>query len=338
MRGWLLRGCAIVLAAVLPLLLGAPAAMAMLLLMPAAVECCREADERLACGGAIAALYLACWITLPEALSGVALLWCAAGAVMLAVRDGHAVKRGAAWVGICLAMLCIACMILSYRYQGQLCEGLAWDMVSAIAQREDGAQILLQCYQAGFSRLEDDLAPAVSLLGQLALTAEVKQQLMYSLRTTLAALLETLIPQVVVAWLLLTAVLTAALPDVVRRRRGKAGYLPPFGEWQLTDTVRRHLNVLVVGYLLMLFTDQPLLVLLASLCAAAFQYAYMVLGLAVMEGVTKQHGTVRFVRRLWMAGCTLFAPFVLVILGVVDRGLDLRKLRRLPDDEGGYGL
>lgn len=336
MPGWVLRGICVAAAGVVPLLLGMPAAIVMLLLVPVAVECAREGNERLTCGAAIAALYLACWLKLPEAVSGIVLPWCAAGIVMLVIRDGHSVKRGLAWAGIGIGMLCMVSMILSYRYAGDMCEGIAEDMVNLLAQQPEANQMLLQCYQMGLCRLEDDLDMVVRLLGPLAITGEIKSEMLYSLRSILADSLEMLLPQVIVAWLMLTAVLSAAVPDIVRRKSGRQGHLPTFGEWQLTGRMLSHLNVLVLVYLLVIFTDQPVLVMMGRLCGAAFQYAYMILGLAVMEGISKQHGTVRFVRRLWMAGCTLFAPFVLLILGVVDRGLDLRRLRHSTDDKGGY--
>ena len=336
MPGWVLRLGCVALAALLPLVIGLPAAVILLLLIPVAVECSREANERLTCGAAIAALFAVCCTSMPGAISILAVPMCLAGGLMLLYREGHSFQRGIAWGFICVVVLCMFSMVMTHRYQGDMCQGLAEEMVNAVSQGENGSEILLQCYQMGLCSLEDDLEMVVRLLGPLAITGEVQRELLYSLRSTLADSLEILLPQVIVAWLMLTVVLSAAVPDIVRRKSGRQGRLPSFGEWQMTDKVLSHLNALVLVYFLVIFTDQPVLVMLGRLCGAAFQYAYMVLGLAVLEGVSKQHGMVRFIRRLWMAACTLFAPFVLLILGVVDRGLDLRRLRHSTDDKGGY--
>lgn len=336
MPGWVLRICCVASAALLPVVAGLPVAILLLLLIPVAVECSREAGERLTCGAAIAALFAVCCIMMPEMISILAVPMCLAGGLMLLYRDGHSVQRGIAWGFICVLALCMFSMVMTHRYQGDLCEGLAEDMVNLLAARPEANQVLLRCYQMGLCSLEGDLESILRLLGPLAVTGNVKRELLYSLRSTLADSLEMLLPQVIVAWLMLTVVLSAAVPDIVRRKSGKQGRLPAFSEWQMTDKVLSHLNALVLVYFLVIFTDQPLLVMMGRLCGAAFQYAYMILGLAVMEGVSKRHGMVRFIRRLWMAACTLFAPFVLLILGVVDRGLDLRRLRHSTDDKGGY--
>lgn len=335
MRAWVLRIGCMAAAGVLPLLAGVPVAILLLLLVPVAAECCREADERLACGGAMAALCMACWYLLPGAAGAVALVWCIAAGGMLLNRERNAIRRGLTWAGIGMVILCMASVMLAQRYQGDLCEGLAGDMVNALAQRKDAGKVLLQCYQMGLCRLEDDMSVVVRLLGPLAVNGGVKREMLYSLRSTLADSLNALVPQAVMAWLMLTALLAAAVPDVVRRRMGLPGKLTPFGEWQLTNGVLGHLNVLVVIYLAVLLTDQPVLVMLGRLCGAAFQYTYMIFGLAVMEGISKRHGMARLVRRIWMAACILFAPFILLILGVVDHRLDLRRLRHSTDDKGG---
>lgn len=335
MPRWVLR-VGFVLAALSPLLLGTPAVLALWLLMPVAVECSREVDENYFFFGAILVLLGVTWYTQSRDMLPLAMVWGGCGMGMLIWSQQSVMKRSAAWVGICLVFLLMTCLLLNSSYQGQAAEGLAREIVEWINLREDSADILWQCYQMGLARLEDNESPLINLFGMLLMTPEVKQQLLYSLRFTLTTLIRTLIPQAVMAWMMFTAVLAAAVPDVVRRRRGLRGRLIPFGEWCMTDTMRRCLNLMVVGYLLQLFVDAPLVATLGSLCGAAFQYAYMILGLAVMEGVTKQFGTARPLRRLWMAACILLAPVVLVILGVVDGWFDLRRLRRSTDDEGGY--
>ncbi len=335
MAKWLLR-CCIVLAALTPLLLGLPAALVLWLLMPVAVECSREAGENYFMAAAILVLMAVTCFTQPVDVFAPAMVWGGCGIGMAIWEQRNAARRGATWAGICLALLVLICLSLGSHYGGQAAEGLAREITAWIESQDNAGEILWQCYQAGLARLDESQTPVLSLFGMLLITPEMVHQLTYSLQFTLTGLLRALIPQVVVAWIMFTAVLTAALPDVMRRRKGLHGRLAPFGEWHLTNGLRRYMNLLVLGYVLQLFSDAPLMAVLGNLCGAAFQYAYMILGLACMEGVAKQFGTTRFLRRLWMGACILFAPVVLMILGVADGWFDFRKLRRLTDDEGGF--
>lgn len=331
---WVLRGGSIVLAAGIPLLSGIPGALALLLILPVAVECCRAAGERPACCAAIAAFCAGCCYAAP-ALTLPALVWCGAGLGMSLLGGDEPQGRGLAWAALCTALLCGLLVWMNFHYEGQVFAGLAEDAVTWVNAQDNAGEMLLRCYQMGFSRLEDDMQPVVNLLGMLVMTQQVRLELLYSLRTTLEALLTSLLPQVIVFWVLATAVLTAALPDVVRRKGGRRGRLPSFGTWRLSIGQRRCLNVLALGYFLPLLAGSAVVSLMGSLCAATFHCAYMLLGLAVMEGLTKQYGTARLLRRLWMAVCLVLAPVVLVILGIADEALDLRKLRRSTEDEGG---
>ena len=334
MPGWVLR-CSFVAAALLPLLLGAPAALVLWLLMPLAVECSRVAEEHYFCMAGIVLLAGVCCLTLPEDYYALSFLWGGAGVGMLLSRQPKGFERSLIWAGLSAGMLCAALAWLGSLYQGDIFAGLAGEIAELLQQHERSGELLLRCYQLGFSRLEDELAAAVNVLGTLALTEEVKLQLLYSLRTTLETSLGLMMPQGIAAWLVLTLLLTTAVPDALRRKRGQKGILPPFAAWMLTRKAHAHLNALIMVYLLSLLAGSPVLATMGRLCAATFQYAYMILGLAVLEGVSKQHGMKRFIRRLWMAACILFAPFVLLILGVMDRVFDMRHLRRLTDDKGG---
>lgn len=334
MPGWLLR-CGFVAAALLPVLLGAPAALIMWLLIPVAVECCRVVREQGTCIAALAVLVGASGWVLSQDVWALCLVWGVTSLILLMSRETNHLRRSLVWTGATALMLCAVLAWLGGVYQGEITYGLADALVWRLYGRENAEEWLLRCWQMGLCSLEDELALAVRLLGRLALSEEVRLQLLYSLRTTVKTALDALLPQASVAWLLLTLVLTTAVPDIFRRKRGERGVLPSFGEWQLSQWAHRQLNALVIVYLICLMAAHPVAATLGSMCAAAFQYTYMLLGMAVLEGMGKRRGTVKAVRRLWMAGCIIFAPFILLILGVADRGLDLRQLRRLTDDKGG---
>lgn len=335
MARWILR-CAFILSAVVLPALFAPAAPLMLLLMPLTVECSREWDERYFCGVGIFLLMMSCYARFGEEGMAWAFLWGGCGIGMLMWRQGDGFRRGMVWTGLSAGLLCIALVWLGHCYPAGIIPGLAEGIVNWIDARPDAGNILLQCYQMGFSRLEEDLQPVVNLFGRLLMTRDVRNQLLYSLRYTMEVSLQTLAPQLIAAWLTLTLVLTTAVPDMLRRKQGRKGELPPFSDWHMTDWARKHLNFMALVYLLCLFTDNPMLIMVGNMCAATFQYAYLIFGLAVMEGITKRFGTVRFLRRLWMTACILFAPFILVILGIADRMFDLRRLSHSTEDKGGF--
>lgn len=306
----------------------------LLVLLPLAVACCCAAGKRMACAVGIGAFAAACCLVLPSGVLPV-LLWCGAGVAMCLLPWGNAKQRAAVWACLCLGMACGLLLWANIHYYGQVIAGLAEDMVAWVDAREDAPSILLRCYYAGFSRLEETYQPAVSLLGTLAVTPRVRAELLYSLRTTLEGLLPGLVAKGIVLWAMLTAVLVAALPDGIRRRHGQSGELPRFAHWQPEAGLRRGMRLMALGYLAQAMGTSATVVIMGSLCAATFWYGYALLGLAVLEGVGRNHGTPKHIRRLWMALGLLLAPVVLVILGLADGAMDPRKLRRLTDDEGG---
>jgi len=83
MAKWVLRIGFVLAAVLLPVLLGAPAALMLLLLMPVAVECSREWDERYFCGVGIFLLMVSCYAQLGGEGYAWAFLWGGAGIGML---------------------------------------------------------------------------------------------------------------------------------------------------------------------------------------------------------------------------------------------------------------
>lgn len=331
---WVLRSSYVLLAACAPLLAGLPGILALLLLMPVAVECCRATGEHPTCMAVLGVFCaVSCWMQ--PGIAVPVLAWCATGMAMCLVHRGSARRRGACWAALCLAMLCGLLAWASLRHPGDLFSWLAERIVAWVEAQEGSDMLLLQCYQMGYSRLEEGNQLLVGVLGNLGITPQVRQELLYSLRTTLEQQLPSVMPQAMVAWVLLTAVLTAALPDAIGRKRGQKGQLSPFGEWRLDVPLRRCLNLMALGYLLELLGTSAAVVTMGNLCAAVFRYGYILLGLAVLEGITKKAGTARALRILWMAVLLLLAPVLLVILGIADWYLDPRRLRRSTEDEGG---
>lgn len=235
---WVLRG-GVLASAVLPLVVGLPLAAALLVLLPAAVEIAREYRERATFTAAAAVLALTGWVMLPQTAAIPALLWCAICAGMTWRPADEPVRRGGCWLCAAVVTLATALALLSRHYGGDLFEGLAWDAVQWLSSRENGVTLLLRAYQAGFASLEKEAAmlPALNFFGHVVMAENIRLELMYSLRTTLAEALELLAPRLAVDWLGLTALIGAALPESIRRRRGQMAQLPTFDQWRLPDGI-----------------------------------------------------------------------------------------------------
>ena len=339
MRAWLVQAAALAAAALVPLLLGVPGILGMLVLLPTAVECAREAGWRISCAGSAAILCAWCLARMPQAMACAA-PWCLAalGMLLAPVRPGW--RRGAVWAALTAAECCGVLLWLGHRYSGIPDAGLAWDVVNWIDRQDNAAELLLRAYTAGYARLTGDLArlPAVRLFGQVVMTQQVRNELLYSLRVSLEALLRARLPGGIV-WLIgLEGLVCAMLPDMLCRRGGRAGYLPRFDRWQLPRELSRPMTALLACMLLPLFTQQGAAVSFGRLCAATFQFVYLWLGRSVIEGLMKQRGAPVVTRRLLQAAGLVLLPFAPMLVGVADQAMDLRRLHGPKADEGGFEL
>ena len=337
MRAWLVRAAALAAVALMPLLLGVPGILGMLVLLPLAVECAREAGWRIPCAACAVTVCAWCYVCMPQALACAA-LWCLMAPVMLLapVRPGW--RRGAVWAALTAAECFIVLVWLGRWYGGATDAGPAWDIVNWIDRQDNAVEILLRAYSSGYARLTGDMArlPAARLFGQIVMTNEVRTELLYSLRVSIELLLKARLPGIIV-WLIgLEGLMCAMLPDMLRRRSGKPGYLPRFDRWQLPRELARPMTALLAGMLLPLFAQQGAAVCLSRMCVAAFQFVYIWLGLSAMEGLMKQRGTAVLTRRLIQAAGLVLLPFVPMLVGVADQAMDLRRLRSPKDDKGGF--
>lgn len=337
MRAWLVRAAALAAAALVPLLLGVPGILGMLVLLPLAVECAREAGWRIECAAGTAIVCAWCCLRMPQALPCAA-VWCLTALAMLLapVRPGW--RRGVVWAALTAAECCLILLWLGRRYGGAADAGPAWDIVDWIDRQDNAVEILLRAYSSGYARLTGDMArlPAVRLFGQIIMTQEVRSELLYSLRVSIDALLRARLPGIII-WLIgLEGLLCAMLPDMLCRRAGHPGHLPRFDRWRLPQELSRPMTALLPGMLLPLFSQQYAAVCLGRMCMAAFQFVYIWLGLSALEGLMKQRGTAVLTRRLIQAAGLVLLPFAPMLVGMADQAMDLRRLRDPKDDEGGF--
>jgi len=338
-RQWGFRLAALAVMAASPLLGGTVFAVLLLLVMPLLVECSRVQGEQLSAACCAAGLALGCALTLPQQALYVALPWCAACALIPWTAVASPFRRGAVWSAVVTGALCAALALLGY--QGPVADGLAWDAVHWISAQENCEALLVQAYQLGLARLDSTVAqtPAINLFGMLIMPEAVRQELLYSLRYTLSVALESLLPQWAVYWIGLTGLLCSVVPDVLRRRSGKQGLLPPAGLWRFTPRAHRLLTAALLWSLAAGLMEHSVARLTGSMCMALFHLAYTVLGLCVLEGLTKRLGMARTRRRIIAGIALVIAPFVPLMLGVTDRIFDFRTPRPAHDDDkdqGGY--
>ena len=334
-EAWLAAaGCAALVTAA-ALLLGAPVTTALLIALPMAAEVLREAERPWTATLTAAGLGVAAWFTLPATIAPLALAWCAMAMLMTWLPMRRAVYRGILWGAMASGIICGALVILGTHYQGLVSEGLAGDAVNWIDGRKDAASILLRAYQSGLAGLEDDLAimPVLPTLGGgFIMPDNVRTELLKGLRTTIALLVQTYLPGVLVGWIGLTGLLCAVLPDVYRRRHGKPGRLPAFGMWRMPEEMNALTLLLILSSWIGSMSASLVTAQACAMCGAAFQDIYLVLGMCTGSSLMRRQGTGRGARYGVLALGAVLLPTVLVILGVADQAFDLRGLRRSTDE------
>lgn len=327
-------GCAALVTAA-ALLLGAPVTAALLMVLPMAAEVLREAERPWTATMTAAGLGVAAWFTLPALIAPLTVAWCAMAILMAWLPMRRAVHRGVLWGAAASGIICAALTILGAHYQGLIAEGLAGDVANWIDGRKDAASILLRAYQSGLAGLEEDLAimPVLPTFGGgFIMPDNVRTELLKGLRTTIALLLQSYLPGMMVGWIGLTGLLCAALPDVYRRRHGKPGRLPAFGMWRMPDEWNAMTLLLILSSWIGSMSASQVTAQACAMCGAAFQDIYLVLGMCTGSALMRRQGTGRGARYGVMALGAVLLPTVLVILGVADQAFDLRGLRHSIDE------
>lgn len=327
-------GCAALVTAA-ALLLGAPVTAALLMVLPMAAEVLREAERPWTATLTAAGLGIAAWFTFPALIAPLVVAWCAMAILMAWLPMRRAVHRGVLWGAAASGIICAALTILGAHYPGLIAEGLAGDVANWIDGRKDAASILLRAYQSGLAGLEEDLAimPVLPTFGGgFIMPDNVRTELLKGLRTTIALLLQSYLPGMMVGWIGLTGLLCAVLPDVYRRRHGKPGRLPAFGMWRMPDEWNAMTLLLILSSWIGSMSASRVTAQACAMCGAAFQDIYLVLGMCTGSALMRRQGTGRGARYGVMALGAVLLPTVLVILGVADQAFDLRGLRHSIDE------
>ncbi|MGN0745980.1 MAG: DUF2232 domain-containing protein [Aristaeellaceae bacterium] len=325
-------------AAVLPFL--SPWLAAAAYLTPVLAECCRAGGRPLLAPAAAAVMSVAAYLAgAPVQLAALGGAWAlAAVAMALLPRLDAPLRRTVAWTAVAAAMAGAGLTLMRLHYGGTLCQGLAEDAVAWIAAREDAPDLLLTGLKLGYARVEgaEDILPVFQLFGRTVMFPELKAELLGSLRTTLAYALRELIPSAAVVYMAAVALLSAWLPDLILRLRGRAALLPPMAGWFIPREYAAGAILLALFGLVRYLTGSLAVYQAGVMSMTAFYLLYGVQGLCL---------AIWWLRRgqlppgagllLGMLALSMLpmAGMVLVLLGAVDQLADPRGLRETDDTE-----
>lgn len=330
---WVLRIAAVAAFAVVPWT-GLAGAAVMLLLLPLASECFHAQNDSATPSLMAVGCATACWQIMPEAAKIAVAVWCfcTLGLVWLPVKN--AVNRGFAWAAVCALTAATLGGCLAAHYGGPVSGGLAVDLANVVGSSAKAPSILLNAYQYGYARLEGKLAkmPALYAGDQIVMQPEVFQQLMFSIRTTLEETMASLLPELVVYWLAATAVLCSAIPDWLRSRSAGWSDLPRFENWHIGRGWGLAIGLMALGYGVPYLTGATVAVSFGRMCGAAFCAAYGLQGMAVMWAAAKLTHRSPKGQLVWMIVIMIIFPLAFVIYGAADQVMDMRHLRRTPEE------
>lgn len=329
---WLLRAVCVAAYAALPPL-GRLQASVLLLLLPLVNSVMRALRERYAATAITVFMAFGAWRVFPPDVAPGLLVWCAGCGAMLWLDMGDAWRQGLAWLGICAVSMMLTLALLSMRYDGPLAEGLARTGVEWLNARDDAPMLLIRAYQNGLAHLTAKLArvPAMQFGDTVVMTAETRNELAASLRTTLSLALTGASAQLIGGWLTLTPILCAGVPDMIRRKTGGLCDLPELRAWHLPRGVGLAAGLLGVGVLVRVACGATAIGLMGSLCGGAFAVIYGVQGAASMLAQGDEGYSMW--RLVWMGALLILCPEVYVLIGAFDQIADPRGLRRAPDEE-----
>ena len=251
--------------------------------------------------------------------------------------------------GVCQVALL---MILQAQVTGSVYQAAGRAAVNWMQEQEVCDSLLVSLYRYGLIGMEDALKEntLVTVMGGYVLSDAARADMLLSLNTLVAGLLEGLVPSLLVSQSIYGGVLTAALPlkcagraytraavrEEGQEKRGLVRNLPvpdvgmpPFEKWFLPRGWGIRVGVLALGYVLSMVTDGAMAVLGQMLCGV-FSAVYTVQGLSTLNFLQRKRGT----RRGWRIAAPVlmmcFLPTATLILGLADQVLNLRMLRPLP--------
>ena len=311
---------------VLAAVLGIPFLAAAMLILPVAAACLAFtsgwAGAAALCGAACAAGI----VVLPSEAWPVTVLWCAGNGLVSCLPMKKLLMRPAAQAGVCLAAWAAGLGTLLALTGGQIIGGLAQAACDAIDRSPEGTEILLRAYSMGYARLEGTEA-MFSVVRTMALPASVRLQMLYSLRVSLEEMLPSLLCSAIIYHTALTVLLTAEIPDVLRRRRGLHGVYRPMEQWYMPRRLGTAVFALCIGWVVAFLAEDGVCAYLGWLCADVFRAAFLLQGVCWMMWMGRKMGVGRTVRSVWPVILSVMIPLIPILMGMIDQRRDARHLR-----------
>lgn len=280
---------------------------------------------------AVAAMALVACPVIPAWL---AVLWGGLGALGVCLRPRSIRVWIGCWAGLSLTAAGAAALALHLAYgQQQAAYGLAETVIRWIDQSPRGTELLLNAYQAGLASLEGKLAmlPALRWGAVTVMTQEVRQELLYSLRTNAEDLLTVWLPRGAVYGAGLTALACVLLPSEALRRRGvprqgaeRALLLPPMEKWRMPRLLGAAALCLCLCGLLPV-PQTPALRDLQMMLSALGTLAFRAQGICLMLYLMRRAGMRKPLRGLWALLAAVFLPSLATLAGLADQFLPLRE-------------
>lgn len=326
---WPMRIGLVACCSLLPWLSGAWFAVCVLLLLPvlrAFLDALEERWTARACvlGGCFSAAML-----LPDWALPVILLWYAAMTVMslLPLSPGRTMIRWHIVLALLTAMVLLA--LLTGQYEGRLMPGLAQTAVDLIDQHPNSASLLLTAYQMGLARLEGNAAvtPAYQIFQFIVIPAEVRQQLLYSLRASLETLLQAYLPRWLTGWMILMALLPALAAEFGLHARDRGSDLPPLDRWYIPRRWSFAVMVMLFMGFLPYLTGAGVLVTLSAMVSTLAYWVCVIQGASLLIRIMDSRGFGPLTRCAAVTLGTVMLPILLFFLSCYDQYSDPRHLR-----------
>lgn len=211
--------------------------------------------------------------------------------------------------------------------------------VDAMPERD---AVLISLYRVGYIKLPDDMLDNAVILqnGVRVLAPEVVSEMLKGLDTLASGLVRTWAQLSPVTISLYCGVFAPTLAlyfgartqqrRVFRNQsKGEAIDLsmPPLSQWFLPRGWGLRVGLLAPGYLLALFASSDAVYIAGQILWNAFTTVYAIQGLAVLDHLLKARSARPLTRKILMLALFVLLRGVLVVLGVMDQVLNLRKLR-----------
>ena len=187
----------------------------------------------------------------------------------------------------------------------------------------------------GLVRMPDSALPAVQA-GAATLDEPVRQELIKQFMFTSENLLRQSLPSQVLQGAIFGGVLSVAWPRRVAARYAtqmEPAPLPPFHEWFIPTHLFRPVGLIVGGVaLLTLMSGAPAMISLADVLWAGGSAVVALQGGALLAFLMRKGGVRAPLRMAAVMALLCLLQYALLLLGLADQFLNLRMLRKPPQD------